>query len=420
MQIRQIIISSLGNTLEWLDFGLFVFFAPVIGEKFFPTGDAFVNTLSALSVFAVGFICRPLGGILFGHAGDTHGRARTLRLSILMISLSVLLIGCLPTYQQIGMTASLAFVLLRMLQGISVGGEYGGVMIYLAESAPLAQRGFITSFAATGASFGFLLASLIIYLLNISLSSAALSSWGWRLPFLLVGTLGSLIFYLRFNLKETPVFQHLAKAHHLQAHPFSQALRHAPWQLVKIVGLTCMGASFFYVFFGYMTNYLHTYEGVDLNQALLMQHLCFVLMLFLVPLAGFCSDKLGRRPMLMFTAGAVILLVLPCFYLLQKALLPAILLALLIAVLLSSAEQGCTMSAVVENCPASVRYSGISFAYNLGNALFGGTAPLMLTYLTEKMGVLAPAWYLMLMAGITLLTASTLLGKNELKFYQDK
>jgi MHS family proline/betaine transporter-like MFS transporter len=417
MKIKQIFITSLGNTLEWLDFGLFIFFAPIIGAKFFPSTDLFTSKLSALSVFAAGFICRPLGGILFGHVGDVHGRANTLRLSILMISISTFLIGCLPGYQSIGITATILFIVLRLIQGLSVGGEYSGVLIYLAEFSSIQHRGFITSFAAMGANIGFLLSTLLLLIINKIIPPQIMQDWGWRLPFLLIGCLGSILCYLRFKLSETPIFSYLTRHHHLQTKPFLNVLRYAPSQLLKVIGMTCMGASLYYIFFGYMASYLSQNLGIDQNSALLIQSFFLGLMLLLIPMAGFCGDKLGRKSVLIHTAIATILLATLCFWLLQLNNIVSIFAAMSIATLLSSFDQGNTLCAVVENFPSNVRYTGIAFSYNVGNAIFGGTAPLIFTVLTEKLGFIAPAFYLMIMTFFTLMAAITLLSKVNINQY---
>lgn len=414
---KQIIATSLGNILEWLDFGIFIFFSSILGGLFFPSHNSFINTLVVLSVFAAGFICRPLGGILFGHLGDRYGRANTLRLSILFITLSTLFIGCLPTYQTIGISATFLFLFLRLIQGLSIGGEYSGVMIYLAESAAMEQRGLITSFAAISANFGFLLATFILILLNQLLSQSLLIAWGWRIPFLLIGLFGSIIIYLRFHLPETPTFTHLKNTYHLSQRPFLASLQHAPKQLLKIIGLTCMGASFYYVFIGFMPTFMSNFLGTKNNIALLIQSISLILMLLLTPLAGYCGDQIGRKNMLILTATSIIFLSIPLFILLHQNILPLIFMVFLVATVLSSLEQGNTLSAIVENCPANIRYSGIAFSYNLGNAIFGGTAPLIFTLLTRKISFIAPAFYLMLMAFLTLIAAFTLLDKKDINQY---
>ena len=413
MKKIQVIASSIGNTLEWFDFGLFIFMAPLIGSKFFPHQSASMATLDALIVFSAGFICRPLGGILFGHFGDTRGRAKTLRISVLFITLPTLLVGIMPSYEAIGVLSPILFTLLRLVQGLSIGGEYSGVMVFLAESAPSHRRGFITSFAATGANLGFLLATLSFMLLNRFVTTDAIDDWAWRLPFIFAGLPGAVIIYYRFKLTETHIYAHLQKQNRLEAHPFIAAIKYAPYQLLKILGMTCMGSTFYYVFFGYMPTYLEQYVGFPLKKALTLQSGLLIAMLFIVPLAGLCGDYFSRKRMLILTALGIMVLVVPCFYLLQTNSTLAVIGALSLATLLSSFDQGNTLTAVVENCPENVRYSGIAFAYNLGMALFGGTAPLIVTLLTERVNPLAPAGYLFFMASITLLTATTLLSNNK-------
>lgn len=185
--------------------------APIIGAKFFPQASAGNATIEAFIVFAAGFLCRPLGGIFFGYFGDTRGRAKTLRISILIITFSTFLLGVIPSYEEIGLTAPIIFILLRLIQGVSIGGEYSGIIIYLAESAPLNKRGFTTSFAALGANLGFLLATVTLLFLHLFFSEETITNWAWRLPFLFIGVPGSLIIYYRFKLSETPVYSLLQK-----------------------------------------------------------------------------------------------------------------------------------------------------------------------------------------------------------------
>ncbi|MFW2572226.1 MFS transporter [Legionella sp. 29fVS95] len=410
---KEVLISSLGNTIEWFDFGLFIFMAPMIGAKFFPQASAGSGTIDVLILFAVGFLCRPFGGIFFGYFGDTRGRTKTLRISILIITISTLLVGVIPSYETIGVTAPILFILLRLIQGISIGGEYSGIMIYLAESAPQNKRGLITSFAAIGANLGFLFATITLMLIHLLFTEEAITHWAWRLPFILIGLPGSLIIYYRFKLAETPVYSQLQKKNRIESYPFSAAIKFAPYQLLKIFGLTCMGSSFYYAFFGYMPTYLEHYIGFSFANAFIMNSLMLVIMLFTVPLAGLCGDYFTRRKTLIITSTAVIVFLLPCFYFLQSKSIFLALLALAIATVLSSLEQGNTLTAIVENCPENVRYSGIAFSYNLGNALFGGSAPLIITLLTERAGLITPAYYLIFMAGITLLTSTTLLRNNQ-------
>ena len=410
---KKILLASLGNVIEWFDFGLFLFLAPILGAHFFPQETPFMATCNALVVFATGFLCRPLGGILFGHFGDTRGRVTVLKISIILITLSTTLVGFLPSYEKAGWVTTVLFILLRFIQGLSIGGEYSGMMIFLAESAPPNRRGFFTSFAATGANLGFLMGSLTLLILNWVFSPQELADWGWRLPFILIGLPGFYIVYTRFKFPETQTYIELDKQHQLKSAPFTTAITSAPLQLLKIFGLTCMSSTFYYVFFGFMPSYLKNYMGFSYNKAFSIQSLLLVLMLFLVPVAGMFGDTYSRKNLLIITASLIVISVIPFFYLFQTHSLLWIITAWGAATLISSLDQGNSLVAVVENCSPNIRYSGVAFSYNLGMALFGGTAPLLVSVLVEKVSLTAPAYYLMIMATISLITAMHLLPKNH-------
>ncbi len=413
MKLRQIAPISLGNILEWFDFGLFIFLAPIIGQQFFPADNEITATMATFVVFAAGFICRPIGGIIFGHFGDRYGRAQPLRYSILITTAVTFLVGVLPTYATAGLLAPILFTLLRLMQGISIGGEYGGVMTYLAESAPAEKRGFITSFAATGANMGFLLATLFILLLETILSKEIIDAWGWRLPFIFIGLVGCCISYYRLKLLETPAYDYLKKANHIKRLPILTALTHAPTRLLQIFGLSCMSNTFYYAFFAYMPTYLSQYAGISSQNAFLINSLSLAAMLFLVPIGGMCGDRWGLKNMLIISTLAIIFLTFPCFYWLNLQSLGLIILSLSITTIIGSLIQGTQLAITVENCPVDIRYSGISLAYNLGAALFGGTCPLILLTLIQMYNPIAPAYYIISTGIIGLITTLSL--SNRLK-----
>ncbi|MDA8561874.1 MFS transporter [Gammaproteobacteria bacterium] len=405
MKKANILVTSLGNALEWFDYGLFIFLAPVIGKKFFPIVGDENSTIATFSVLSLGFLFRPIGGLLFGHIGDTKGRAKTLKISILIISLSTFLIGILPSYEQAGITVSILFIFIRLVHGISVGGEYSGVMIYLAESASPKNRGFVTSFSVIGANIGFILSILIIYLTKNILIVDAFNSWGWRLPFIIAGSVGFIILYNRLNLTETAVYTTMKK---IQTVPFLNIFKSFKKDILRILGITCMGSTFYYVFFGYIPDYLINYIYILPNQAFELQIALLLIMIILIPLSGMLGDKFGRKRMLLLTSISIIVCVLPCLYLLQSKAVPLIILALGIATILSSVEQGNTLTSVVENFPVNIRYSGVAFSYNLGNSLFGGTAPLIVALLNKNFSYSAPGYYLIFMAIIGLVAILTI------------
>lgn len=404
MQHKQIAASSLGNVLEWLDFGLFLFLAPMIGEVFFPSHNAQLSQLAAFGVFAGGFLCRPIGGIIFGHFGDTHGRATPLRFSILLITLSTLLIGLLPSYASAGIFAPILFTLLRLIQGIAIGAEYSGVITYLVESAPKKRRGFIGSFAATGANLGFFLATIFILLLQHYFNASMITEGAWRIPFIIIGLLGAAIAYFRIKLTETPVYESLKAEHTITKNPILTSLRSAKKSMFIIFGLNCMSSGFYYVFFGYMPEYLQKYLRLSPHTAFSIELYTLIGMLLIVPIMGILGDRFGRKNMLLFTTIGMMILAFPLFYLLQFSTMFFISLSLCIAVLLSAMDQGNTLTTVVEICPANIRYSSIAFSYNLSSAVFGGFSPFIVMGLIHNFNLLAPGYYILFTAGIGLLS----------------
>ncbi|MBS0350391.1 MAG: MFS transporter [Proteobacteria bacterium] len=407
MKGRTFAVVSLGNVIEWFDFGLFIYLAPIIGKYFFPSGKGFDPGLSAFEVFAAGFICRPLGGILFGHIGDRLGRAKSLTFSILAISISTAALGLLPAYSVLGWMAPVCFFLLRCIHGLSAGGEYTGAVIYLGEFAPVNKKGLLTSFAVAGANLGFFLATLILIFLNL-FSSPVVKNIGWRFCFIGSGIFGWFIMYSRLKLQETSTFLELKASKKINERPFWYAVRYNPKIILQIFGLTCLGAPFYYMFFGFLPNFLAIHNHIAILKTLSAQAVFLLLMLLLLPVAGVAGDYFGRRKVLMITAIGMIFLSIPCFYLMQQNSLLLLFFGLGIATVLSSLEQANNLVTFVENCPAQIRSSGISFAYNTGNAIFGGTAPLMFSVLSEKIYPVASAYYLVLMACIGLWVIYTL------------
>lgn len=413
MKKRNLFAASLGNIIEWFDFSLFIYFAPIIGETFFPSTNPTHAQIAAFVVFFTGYICRPIGGVLFGFFGDTIGRAKSLRSSILMISLATFAIGLLPGEKSLGIIAPIVFTLIRVMQGISAGGEYCGVMIYLTESAPINKRGFFTSLAGSSASFGFLLATLCIILFNHMMSKPVLEAWGWRIPFIMLGFIGLAIFIFRLKLTETKVYQKLRANHQVDQQPLWVALRYAPFTLIKISALTCISSSFYIIFFGIMPAYLAKYSGISALNAYHLQTLLLFAMLFFIPLGGILGDTFGRKNMLLLTCSSMIILAIPIFYLLLSQQYLLLIFALSFATMLSSFDQGNNLAAFVENCPIDIRYSGLGFAFNVGNALFGGTTPLFVSLLILHYGPFAPAYYLMGCGLISFIAILNLLPKEQ-------
>lgn len=412
----SILSSSIGNILEWYDFGLFTIFSSLFSQLFFPSEDPKVAMLTTFGIFAIGFFCRPIGALIFGYLGDKTGRARTLRLSILMISLPTLLIGLLPTYAQIGIAAPICLTVIRMWQGISIGGEYSGSLIYLAETAPRNYRATITSFASMGANLGILLAALVGIITTATFSKTALHSWGWRMPYLLSGILSLIIYIFRLHIKETHIFDYLKQKRLLTQNPIKTVFRDNLSELFRTLGIVCMGTTFYYFCFIFIPLYLEHFLQLSINTISLLITSSILLMIILVPFAGLLCDKLGRRKMLLFNATFVTLIVIPGFYLLHIEYLMILMAVLAIFTIASALEQGTTSIAVVENFPPPARYTGVSLGYNIGNGFLGGTVPIVCEWIMTKTAYpLAPAFYISSFAIITGLVVYFFVPETERK-----
>ena len=400
--LSSILSCSLGNILEWYDFGLFTIFSSLFSRLFFPAQDPATAMIATFSIFAIGFFCRPLGALIFGYLGDRIGRAKTLRWSILVIALPTLLIGILPTYEQIQITAPILLMLVRMCQGISVGGEYSGNMIYLAETSPNKHRATLTAFASTGANLGILLAALVGLITSSWLSESALESWGWRLPYLISGVLCMLLYIFRLKLHETAVFEYLKRKKEIAVNPIKVVFKHNFPELMRTFGMVCMGSTFYYFSFVYIPIFLANKVTFSVHYISGLMTCLILVMVVLTPLAGWLCDYLGRRKMLLFNAGFVACIVVPGFYLMQSSYFIITVFVLLLFSIASSLEQGTTSVAVVENFPPPARYTGLSLGYNLGNGFLGGTIPIIAEWLVSYTHIIiSPAIYVSICAVIT-------------------
>ncbi len=400
--LSSILSASLGNILEWYDFGLFTIFSSLFSRLFFPNADPHVALIAMVGIFSVGFLCRPIGSLIFGYMGDRSGRARTLRLSILMITLPTLLIGCLPTYKQIGLLAPILLMVIRIWQGISIGGEYSGNIIYLAEISPKNYRATFTALASTGANIGVLLAALVGIFATGVFTEEALVNYGWRLPYLISGLICLLIYRFRLQIHESTVFEYLKRKKQLVTNPIKTALKTNYLQILRTFGLVCMGSTFYYFCFIYIPLFLTQKLHFSVHNVSVLIASCIGSMIILVPLAGLICDKFGRRKMFLFNSLWIAIAVVIGFHFLQTDNIPTVLFVLALFTLASSAEQGVTSITVVENFPLPARYTGLSLGYNLGNGLLGGTVPIICEWLSQHSALtLAPALYVAVCAVIS-------------------
>jgi MFS transporter, MHS family, proline/betaine transporter len=298
-QYRKAITAGvIGNVLEWYDFGVYGYLVPTISLLFFPGGDPVVSLLSTFAVFGVGFVMRPVGSILFGIYGDRHGRRRALSTVVFVMALATFAMGLLPTYGQVGVLAPALLVVVRLCQGLSAGGEWGGSTAYIVEFAPSARRGFFGSWQLVGVGGGFLLGSLTAALLNAALSQPERLAWGWRLPFLFGIAVGIVGAYLRWRLADTPKYIEIEVEGAVAAAPLGEALKDYPRQTLLGFGVTLHNTVAYYIALVYMTSYMSSVGKLPQSTALWIGTSCLVVFVVLLPLMGWLSDRLGRRPLL--------------------------------------------------------------------------------------------------------------------------
>ncbi len=398
---RAVAAAMIGNATEWYDYAVYGYLAVTLGEVFFPSTDATASLLSSFATFALAFAVRPLGALFFGPLTDKLGRQRTLAITILGMAGATVLIGLLPSYAAAGVLAPLCLVLLRMLQGFCVGGEYGGAATFAVECAPDSRRGFWASWLEFGAIGGFLLASAEVTALTLALPEDAMNAWGWRVPFLVAGVLGVVGLYLRFKLTESPAFRQLRDTAETSRTPVRAVLTGNWPGVLRCAGIVMYSSVGTYLVLTYMPSYLSETVGLPSGTAQLLVFAAGAALVALIPVAGAMSDRVGRKPMLLAAGLGYAALSYPAFWLLTQGHWYTAVPGLMLLVLCHAPILGTTTATLPALFPAQVRGTGVAVGYNTSFAVFGGTAPLLATSLVEGSGdVLAPAAYL---AGIGLL-----------------
>jgi MFS transporter, MHS family, proline/betaine transporter len=399
---EAVIAGVIGNALEWYDFAVYGYFVSTISKLFFPSTDPIASLLATYLVFGVGFVMRPVGSILFGIYGDRHGRRKALSAVIFLMALSTLAIGLLPTYAEAGVLAPILLVAARLLQGLSAGGEWGGSTAYIVEYAPEGRRGFIGSWQQFSVGSGFLLGSLSGTVLSFALSSEALTSWGWRVPFLLGIVVGGVGAYLRWRLPDTPKFVEIEEHHEVAHAPFREAIEKYPRETLTAFGITLHNTVAYYISLLYMTGYFITVAKLPQPTAQLIGTVCLAIFVTLIPFTGMLSDRIGRRPLLMASCIGYAVLSYPLFVMGSSGIVSLAFLAQFLMIAFQSLYAGPCPAAYAELFPTRVRYTALSIGYNIAVAIFGGFAPFIATWLIQKTGnPLAPAFYVIAAAVIT-------------------
>lgn len=394
---RAIAASAIGNATEWFDYGIYAYGVTYISAAIFP-GDTESQTLLALMTFAVSFLVRPLGGLVWGPLGDRLGRKHVLALTILLMSGATLCVGLVPSYDSIGLWAPVLLVLLRMVQGFSTGGEYGGAATFMAEYAPCRKRGFLGSFLEVGTLAGFSFGALLMLGFSLLLGDDAMHSWGWRLPFLVAAPLGLIGVYLRSRLEDTPVFRELEARGEKEEQTTTQFkdLLAGYWRpILRLGGLVVALNVVNYTLLTYMPTYLENEIGLSSDESLIVPLIGMLAMMVFLPFAGRFSDRVGRKPLWWFSLAGLFVAGTPMFLLMGTNMLGAVVGFAVLGLLY--VPQLATISATFPAMfPTHVRYAGFAIAYNVSTSLFGGTAPAVNDWLASKTGnALVPAFYMM-------------------------
>jgi len=413
----RLIVGIIGNILEWYDFAIFGYLAVTIGVLFFPSDNPTTSLLQSFSVFAIGYLARPLGGILFGQLGDKYGRSKALRLSMYLMGAATFCMGMLPTYSQIGIAATVLLVLLRVAQGISAGGEFVGSAVYMYESSPQKRQTFWCSFATWSSTAGVLLGSLVITLLHYLFTQDQIENGGWRIPYLCGAILAIFGIFVRRYLLETEVFENILSKQKLIKYPLLEAFKYSRKAMLQVLALNVFVSVSFYTLFVWMPTFLQMFLSIPLEKALFLNTLMMVLLIMLMPLCGLLADYIGRERVAFLSALSIALIAYPVFMLISTGSIWAIGLALILFAVCFSLIEGTTAAITTSLFPADHRYSGIGISYNISMSIFGGTTPLVCTYLISTSGfITAPGIYVGITAVVGLIAIMSLGGITKITF----
>ena len=386
---KALLAGISGTTLQWYDFAIFGYFAPIIASTYFPNDSQFASLLSAFGIFAVGYLLAPLGSIFFGYVGDRFGRKRALTLSILAMAIPTAMISVIPGYQSIGITAPILITLLRVIQGFVASSEFTGSAIFLVEHAKPGRKAFYGCLTSTAYSIGLILAGLAASIFTASFMPA----WGWRLGFAIALLAGILIFYLRTHVTETPEYRQIAP-HEKTGLPFLTAIKEAPHAVIGVIGIAWLVGIMTFGTYVFTATYLHSYFNVSLSLAALIITLSLAIDALLEPFIAMLADRVGLVRVIKFGMTAMLLLSGPVFYLLSTGSVGLIIAGMVLMSILIAITYAPLNAYMVSLFPHQYRYSGFGVAFNIGISLFGGTTPLMMMWLVNKTGdFIAPAWY---------------------------
>jgi MFS transporter, MHS family, shikimate and dehydroshikimate transport protein len=416
--VRRVVFASLlGATIEWYDFFLYGVVAGIVFNKlFFPTGDPFVSTMLAYATFAVGFLARPLGGVIFGHFGDRIGRKSMLVLTLMIMGVATVLIGLLPTYAQIGVWAPILLLILRIAQGIGLGGEWGGAVLMAYEYAPKNKRGFYASIPQIGLAIGLCLASGLVGFMSKTLTEAEFLAWGWRVGFIASILLVAVGIYIRLTILETPEFQRVKASGTEAKIPFMDMIKRYPGNVALGMGARYIDGVFFNIFAVFSIGYLANIIKIPRTEALWAVSTAAFVMIFAIPVFGALSDKLGRPRTYAIGSFLLALCAYPCFMAFNTGNVPLIYTTLILCFgIIYAMCYGPEAALFADLFDARVRYTGISFVYQFSGIFASGITPIIATYLFEANG--KQPWYIaayVVFAAIVSMACAIAIGRRKM------
>ncbi|MDQ9009765.1 glycine betaine/L-proline transporter ProP [Acinetobacter gerneri] len=405
---KAITAAALGNAIEWFDFGVYGYVAYVLGKVFFPDASPSVQMIAALATFSVPFIFRPLGGLFFGRLGDKYGRQKVLAITIIIMSLSTFGIGLIPSFETIGIWAPILLLIVKVAQGFSIGGEYAGAAIFVAEYSPDRKRGFMGSWLDFGSIAGFVLGAGTVSLITFLVGESSFADWGWRIPFFLALPLGIIGLYLRNALDETPVYQQHSEAQSTQKpkkFSFKEILKNNKRALLVCIGLVICTNVTYYMLLTYLPSYFSHNLGYSESHGVLIIIAVMIGMLFVQPVIGWLSDKYGRRPFIFIGSIALVLFSYPAFILLDSRVTYQIFLGLLVLALSLNMLVGVMAATLPALFPTEIRYSALAIAFNFSVVIAGLTPTITAALVETTQNLMMPAYYLMVCGVFGVITA---------------
>jgi MFS transporter, MHS family, proline/betaine transporter len=379
-----ILAATIGSVLEWYEFYLFIYLSPIISLHFFSHTSEVSAWLNTLAVFAIGFLSRPLGALIFGHLGDRLGRKPALFVSIIMITAPTIAISFVPGYAEIGLAAPIILCFLRLLQGLPVGAEITGAMCYLYEEANPKRRVFISSWTFFGSQIGALFCTIEIWILQQKLSYAELAGWGWRLSFLIGGLIGLFGLVLRYRLRESPLFVELKESHELSPAPIKESFTSHKLKIGKGILLTASMMAGNFVLFFFFASYFERILLQSFSQSLIISAIMLMVSITSLPFFGKLANRYSKSSLFLCSVIGLIAIAYPLFYSVNYMSFPFFMIIYVLAVLLMTLNFAILPSLLAELFPTRVRYTCLGVSYNLCSSLLGGTAPIACLYLIHK------------------------------------